>query len=87
MCLGVPGKVVRWIERDPVFALAEVEFGGIRTAVHMACVEDAQEGDYVIVHAGVAICRVETQEAQRILDELRRLELLETDPRSESPSP
>ena len=67
MCLGVPGKVVEWMDRDPVFGRALVEFGGIRRECHMACVPDAAVGDYVIVHAGIAITRVNEQEAERTL--------------------
>lgn len=73
MCLGIPGKVVRWIERDGVFAQAQIEFEGIRRIVHMACVTEAETGDYVIVHAGVAISRVDPIEAQRVFEELARL--------------
>lgn len=73
MCLGVPGLVVRWIDRDPTFARAEVEFAGIRRVCHMACVTEAQEGEYVIVHAGVAISQIDTGEAQRFLAELATL--------------
>ena len=67
MCLGVPGKVVEWIDRDPTFGRAMVEFGGVRRECHMACVPDAQIGEYVIVHAGIAITRVNEEEAQRTL--------------------
>lgn len=70
MCLAVPGKLVRWINRDPVLAAAEVEFGGVRRVCHMACVADAAEGDYVIVHAGVAISRVDEHAARLVLEEL-----------------
>ena len=73
MCLGVPGKVVRWIEREGAFAQAEVEFGGVRRVCHMACVTEAQEDDYVLVHAGVAITRIDADEAQRVFEELARL--------------
>lgn len=73
MCLGIPGKVVRWIERESVFARAEIEFDGVRRVCHMACVTDAAEGDYVIVHAGIAISRVNPQEAQRVFDEIAAL--------------
>ncbi|MEQ9066597.1 MAG: HypC/HybG/HupF family hydrogenase formation chaperone, partial [Gimesia chilikensis] len=55
MCLGIPGKIVRWLEREGVFAQAEVEFDGVRRVVHMACVTEAEEGEFVIVHAGIAI--------------------------------
>jgi len=73
MCLGVPGKVVRWIDRANATARAEVEFDSIRRVCHMACVSEAEEGDYVIVHAGIAICRVDADEAQRVFDELAAL--------------
>ena len=55
MCLGVPGRVVRWLDRDELTAAAEIDFGGVRKSCHMACVPDAREGDYVLVHAGVAL--------------------------------
>lgn len=73
MCLGVPGKIVRWVEREPLFAAAEVEFGGVRRVCHMACVPEAREGEYVLVHAGVAISRLDEGEAQRVFEELERL--------------
>ena len=73
MCLGIPGKVVRWIERDDTFAQAEVEFDGVRRVCHMACVTEANEGDFVIVHAGIAISRIDAKEAQRVFDELAAL--------------
>jgi hydrogenase expression/formation protein HypC len=73
MCLAIPGLVVRWIDREPTLARAEVEFDGIRRVCHMACVTEAEEGDYVIVHAGVAISRIDVAEARRVLAELARL--------------
>ena len=73
MCLGIPGKVVRWIERESPFARADVDFAGVRRPVHMACVPDAAEGEFVVVHAGVAICKVDEAEAHRVLAELARL--------------
>ncbi len=77
MCLGVPGLVTRWIDRDPTFGKAEIEFDGIRRVCHMACVPEAVEGDYVVVHAGIAISRVDAQEAQRLIAELEQLGLME----------
>ena len=82
MCLAVPGKIVNWLDREPLFARAEVEFAGVRHVCHMSCVPEAEIGEFVIVHAGVAISRVDADEAQRILDELRGL-----DESSEEPSP
>ncbi|MDA7662888.1 HypC/HybG/HupF family hydrogenase formation chaperone [Pirellulaceae bacterium] len=73
MCLGIPGKVVRWIDRDETFAQAEIEFDGVRRICHMACVIEANEGDYVIVHAGIGISRIDAAEAQRVFEELAAL--------------
>lgn len=70
MCLAIPGRVVRWIDCDPLEGTAEVEFGGIRRVCHMACVPTATPGDFVIVHAGVAISVMDTVEADRLLDDL-----------------
>jgi hydrogenase expression/formation protein HypC len=75
MCLAVPGKVVEWLQRDTLFARARVEFAGVRREVSMQCVPDAAEGDFVL--AGIAISRVDEFEAQRILDSLDALELLD----------
>jgi hydrogenase expression/formation protein HypC len=74
MCLGIPGKVVRWVDRSLPFAQAEIEFDGIRRSCSMACVPEANEGDYVIVHAGIAITRIDPAEAERVLAELRSLD-------------
>jgi hydrogenase expression/formation protein HypC len=71
MCLAIPGRVVAWIDRDPLFASAEVEFEGIRRRCHMACVPEVEPGDYVIVHAGIAISRVDEAAAHQALAELR----------------
>ncbi len=69
MCLGVPGKVIAWIDRDPTFGRALIEFAGVRRECHMACVPNAEVGDYVVVHAGIAICRLNEQEAERTLQD------------------
>jgi hydrogenase expression/formation protein HypC len=75
MCLAVPGKIVELLEADPPFASAVVEFGGVRRRVSVACVPEAAEGDYVMVHAGIAISRVNAEEAARVLQALRELDL------------
>ncbi len=76
MCLGVPGRVSVWLDRDPLFARANIEFDGIQRECHMACVPEAEIGDYVIIHAGVAVCLVNQAEARRVFDELNRMNLL-----------
>lgn len=77
MCLAVPGQVVEWIEREPPFAEAAVEFGGVRRRVSMACVPEADCGDFVLVHAGIAISRIDPAEAARVLQTLDELDLAE----------
>lgn len=77
MCLGIPGEVTRWIDRDPLLARAEVRFGELSRVCHLACVPEAEVGDYVIVHAGIAICKVNPDEASRLFDELDQFALRE----------
>jgi hydrogenase expression/formation protein HypC len=79
MCLGVPGKVVRWIDRNPLFARAEIEFGAVRRVCHMACVLEAEIDEFVIIHAGIAIARIRAEEAQRLLTELAAIAQDESD--------
>ena len=74
MCLGVPGQVIEWLDHDPVFGRAMIEFDGIRRECQMACVPDAKIGQYVIVHAGIAISRIDSAQARHLIDELNRLE-------------
>jgi len=75
MCLGIPGEVTRWIDRDPLLARAEVRFGELHRVCHLACVPEAEVGDYVIIHAGIAISKVNAEEARRLFDELDKLDL------------
>ena len=75
MCLAVPGKVVELLDAPPPFAAGLVEFAGVRRQVSLACVPEAREGDYVLVHAGVAITRIDSAEAARVLEALEQLDL------------
>jgi hydrogenase expression/formation protein HypC len=75
MCLAIPGKIVALIDVEPPFAAAVVEFGGVRRRVSLACVPEACHGDYVLVHAGVAISRINAAEAAKVLAALEELDL------------
>ena len=67
MCLGVPGLLVeRRSQPTEELPFGVVEFAGVRRSVCLACVPDALPGDYVIVHAGIAIGRIDPVEAQRV---------------------
>jgi hydrogenase expression/formation protein HypC len=63
MCLAVPVQVVRRLDGDD----AIIDAGGVRKQVSLALVPDAREGDYVIVHVGYAIGRLDPDEALRTL--------------------
>ena len=90
MCLGIPGKVVERLEPVGGLDFATVEFGGVRRRVCIACVPEVELEDYVIVHAGIAISQLDAEEAQRILQDLEKIEELnsataESDPGMVSP--
>jgi hydrogenase expression/formation protein HypC len=72
MCLGIPGQVVELETRNGL-ATGTVDFGGIRKEVCLAYVPEAELGDYVIVHVGFAITKVDEHEAQRTLAVLRAM--------------
>ncbi len=69
MCLAVPGQVVT-IQDDPL-RTATVSFGGVAKDVSLVLVPEAAVGDYVIVHVGFAISKLDEQAAQRTLSMLR----------------
>lgn len=73
MCLGVPGKIVEVREQDGL-PMGKVEFGGILKEVCLAYTPEAQVGDYVIVHVGFAISRVDEAEAQEIFSYVKEIE-------------
>ena len=76
MCLGVPGKVVQ-IETNPFgMTMGKVSFGGIVKEVCLAYVPEVQIGDYVIVHAGFAINKLDEREAAEVFELLREMEEL-----------
>ena len=77
MCLAVPGKVVEIEENDLGLNMGVVRFGGIKRRVSLACVPDAVVGDYVVVHVGFAISKIDEQEAQQVFRTLREMGELE----------
>jgi hydrogenase expression/formation protein HypC len=63
MCLAIPARVVEINANDQ----AIVELGGVKKDVSLALVEDVQVGDYVIVHVGYALTRLDPEEAAKTL--------------------
>src|SRR3974390_2096927 len=76
MCLAIPGKITSISGDDPLMRTGQVDFGGILKEVSLAYVPEAQLGDYVIVHVGFALSRVDEAEAQQVFDYLRQMEEL-----------
>ena len=76
MCLAVPGRVVSIGEQDGQ-TMADVDFGGVRKEVCLAYIPDVQVDEYVIVHVGFAIQRLDEQSAQETLATFERLGILE----------
>ena len=76
MCLAIPGKILEIQELGAIRA-ARVQFGGIVRQVSLSFVPEAGVGDYVMVHVGFAISRVDSVEAERtykLLEEMGALE-------------
>ena len=84
MCLAIPGKI-KAIESqmDGILRMAKVQFGGITKEASLEMVPQAKEGDYVLVHVGVAISVVNEEEAKKTFEFLKEAgELDELEPAS-----
>ncbi len=69
MCLAVPGKIVSVDHMEEnTMRMGKVDFGGIKKTINLDLVPEANTGDYVLVHVGVAISTVDEEEAQRTLN-------------------
>jgi hydrogenase expression/formation protein HypC len=65
MCLGIPGKVIETYREHDVL-MGKVDFGGVFKRVCLEHVPQSQVGDYVIVHVGFALSRIDEQEARQV---------------------
>lgn len=73
MCLAIPGRIVSIDDSAPLTRSGQVDFGGLCKQVNLAFVPDARVNDYVIVHVGLAISRLDQAEAERVLQTLDSL--------------
>lgn len=76
MCLAVPGKILRMEDRDGTL-MSVVDFGGVQKDVCLQYIPDAQVGEYVVVHVGFAIQRLDEESAIQTLAEFERLGVLD----------
>ena len=89
MCLAIPGEITALTERDGL-PFARVRFGGVEREVCLTCQPDARPGDFVLVHVGMAIARIDREEAERsfaLLAELGQLSELDPPEPPEPPDP
>jgi hydrogenase expression/formation protein HypC len=75
MCLAVPGRILRVEDRDGTL-MSVVDFGGVQKEVCLQYVPDADVGEYVVVHVGFAIQRLDEVSAMRPLAEFEHLGVL-----------
>lgn len=76
MCLAIPGKVESIAGDDPLMRMGRVNFGGVIKEVCLACVPELQVGDYVIVHVGFALNKVDEVEARKVFEYLKQMDEL-----------
>ena len=74
MCLAVPGKILKMTGDDPLLRYGKVDFGGMVKEISLAYVPEARVGDYVIVHVGFAISRIDETEAERVFSYLKEID-------------
>ena len=76
MCLAIPGKIESIRGDDPLTRMGKINFGGVVKEACLAYVPEATVGDYVIVHVGFALSKVDEEEAQKVFEYLRRMDEL-----------
>ena len=76
MCLAIPGKI---LDSEDIggMRLGRVQFGGVTRKAYLDYVPDAAPGDYVMVHVGFAISKVDAGEAERTYESMRIMGLLD----------
>jgi hydrogenase expression/formation protein HypC len=78
MCLAIPGRVLEIKDQDGL-RVGQVQFGGIVRAVRLDFVPEADAGDYVMVHVGFAISKVDEIEAKRTYEILQEMGALQNE--------
>lgn len=73
MCLGIPGKIIEINEEKDELTMGRVSFGGLVKEVCLSYVPEAKVDDYVIVHVGFAISKIDEAEAQQVFEYLDQM--------------
>lgn len=74
MCLAIPGKISSITGDDPLQRMGKIDFGGVFKEASLAYLPDAKVGDYVIVHVGFALSKLDEEEAMKVLSYLKEME-------------
>ena len=77
MCLAIPGKVVSISGDDALTRMGKIDFSGVIKQASLAYVPEVGVGDYVIVHVGFALSKVDEAEAQKVFEYLKQMEGLD----------
>lgn len=79
MCLAIPGKIVEIVDAEN--RIAKVDVGGVRRNVNIGMLneEEARVGDYVLIHVGFAMSKIDEEEAEETLRMLREIGQYETE--------
>jgi hydrogenase expression/formation protein HypC len=71
MCLAIPGKIVEIVDAEN--QIAKVEVGGVRRNINIGMLDETRIGDYVLIHVGFAMSKIDEQEAAETLRVLQEM--------------
>lgn len=71
MCLAIPGRIVEIVDEEG--RIAKVDVSGIRRNISIALMDEVRVGDWVLIHVGFALQRVDEEEAQKTLKLLQKM--------------
>lgn len=74
MCLAIPGQILDIIGTNPLERRGRVSFAGVVREINLTFTPDAEPGDWVVVHTGVALNKLDEEEARATLDLFRQIE-------------
>ena len=86
MCLAIPGKLVEKREIDGMLT-GKVQFGGITREACLDFLPEAQVGEYVLVHVGFAISRIDEEEAHKTYEYLEKMGIVSEELGNAEPQP
>lgn len=77
MCLAIPGKIVEIVDADN--HIAKVDVSGVKRNINIGMLDDTQVGDYVLIHVGFAMSKIDQQRAEETLQILHEIGQYETE--------